>query len=235
MLTTIVNRIQSKGWEIYQRPYMMNVVGVRSEHTRAGYFDDTLHVFYRDKKEKWNHHQWRATLDPGLPYLHLPLNAAGTAIIAEGQYTDAYSLGFHRDDSTRPALVQNLQPVWVIRDNNRDNFLDLDASEPVSGMFGLNVHRTSYQNPLSGRKEIRRDSAGCTVLEDPDEYDDEFLPLMRLHRDLHGNVFTYTVLDLRDLRRFRLGRWALRFGAALALGLAGLFLYPQSDPESHEE
>lgn len=226
MLQSIRALIEAKGWQVYQRPYMMNVVGVRSGDTRAGYFDDMLHVFYRDEKGRWNHHRWRATLDPGLPYLHLPINGAGTAILQEGQYVDAYRLDHHRGNSDHPALCQRLGPVRVVRDNNRDSFLDLDATEAVSGMFGINIHRTSYGTSGEGRRQIRRDSAGCTVLEDPDEYNDEFLPLMRLHRDLHGNVFTYTVLDLREVRRKRLSRVALKMGLGLVSALLGLLFLP---------
>lgn len=222
---SIFSMMKSRGWKIYPEPYRLNIVGVRSKETRAGYFDDWLMVFYRNRDGKWVTHHWSATLDPGLPYLHLPVNNAGTAILQMGQYVDAYTLANHRDNPNHPALCQRLGEVSVVRDNNRDHFLDLKAGQAVSGMFGINIHRTSYTSHGQGiKKEIRRDSAGCTVLESPTDYDREFLPLLRTHKQLHGNAFTYTVIDLRRLQGHRWGRRGILAGVLSLLTLLGIAL-----------
>ncbi|MEM6269868.1 MAG: hypothetical protein AAF998_10545 [Bacteroidota bacterium] len=214
--------MKARKWRIYSAPYQLNIVGIRSPFTRAGKFDDLLTVFYKDERGKWHFHAWAATLDPGLHYLHLPLHHMGAAILAEGQYVDAYAVDRHRGKYY--ALCQRRAPVTVIRDYNRDDVLDFQNGKRMSGMYGINIHRTSYFNGTQGpEKAVRRDSAGCTVLREADDFNKGLMPLVETHKRLHGNVFTYSVLDFRAMQRRTRRKWIVR-GGLLALAGIGAYL-----------
>jgi hypothetical protein len=51
-LRNIINALKDKGYVIYDKPYQLNIVGVRNEQSQPNKFDDQLYVFYKD--ENWN-------------------------------------------------------------------------------------------------------------------------------------------------------------------------------------
>lgn len=218
MLSRIKSILRRNGYKLYQRPYELNIVGVRAKHTKANSFDDEIHVFYKANDRKWNYHIYKATTDPGTFWLKNPYSPQGTAILAQGQYREAYTIGLHQGKYT--ALVQRLKPVTVIRDYDRNALLDFLNGSKAKGMFGINIHRASA---VGSTKQIDRYSAGCQVFKNASDFK-EFLTLCERHRQLYGNVFTYTLLDFRAIRRESLRR--ITIGAATAmLGVIGYINY----------
>lgn len=208
MLQRLKSIVRLRGWKLYTAPYELNVIGVRSPIQMAGGFDDLLTAFYRDKQGKWQFHAWPATTDPGLPYLHLPINDLGAAILAEGQYPGVYQLAKHRGQYD--ALCQRKGTVTVIRDHNRDSILDWNNGLEVDGNFGINIHRA---RKVGETLSVDRHSAGCQVFAHAEHFQ-EFLELCRLHERLHGNLFTYSLVDFRRMRKANRRKWLLR-GALL--------------------
>lgn len=155
----------------------LNLIGQRSSERRAGALDDLLSVVWLERG-RWCELAWPCSLDPGRFYLARPINPRGTAILAPGQYRDAYALGTHRG---RPALVQ-VGPVTVRRDGDRDELLEPGVAE--SGLFGINVHDDAGAGAEA--------SAGCTVL--PRAFLDELLELVRRAVPVQGPRLTYTVV-----------------------------------------
>lgn len=98
-------------------PYELNIVGIRSRNVLPDRFDDEIHVFYKAKPFLWDYHIFRATTDPGTFWLKNPMYPKGTAILAQGQYRDAYQIGLHQ--GKYKALVQ-VKPVKILRDYDRD-------------------------------------------------------------------------------------------------------------------
>src|SRR4051812_24087856 len=88
--------LRHKGFRMYTRPFELNIVGLRSASTIPNRFDDEIHVFYKVDQKKWNYHVFKATTDPGTFWLRNPMQEQGTAILAEGQYVNAYEIGMHR-------------------------------------------------------------------------------------------------------------------------------------------
>jgi len=204
---------------LYTRPFELNIVGVRAPETKPNSFDDEIHVLYRDDKNKWVYHVFKATTDPGTYWLRNPMYEQGTAILAEGQYVNAYQIGLHRQKYE--ALVQRGM-LTIIRDYDRDAVLDFNNGNTFTGSgFGINIHRA---NAAGQTKTVDRNSAGCQVFANASDFE-FFMQLCRHHRSLYGNQFTYTLVDLRALlragRRTVLagvaGVSALLSGAALAL------------------
>lgn len=217
MLAKMKAILRGKGYRLYTRPYELNIVGVRSKNTKANRFDDELHVFYKINLLKWEYHVFKITTDPGTYWLENPLQPKGTAILAQGQYLNSYKIGMHQ--GKYKALVQQ-KPVSIIRDYDRNAWLDFLNGNKENGLFGINIHRAM----ISGNtKYIDRFSAGCQVFENAADFQ-HFLQMCDKHSDLYGNSFTYTLIDFRAIRRESIKRIAVG-GLTLAAGIFGYLHY----------
>ncbi len=211
MLARTLTALRSKAYRIFQRPFELNIVGVRARSTTPNRFDDRLEVFYRSDQGAWHHHLFRITTDPGTFWLRSPMHPQGTAILAQGQYENAYQIGLHKGQYE--ALVQRA-PVTILRDYDRNQVLRFLNGSRYSGHFGINIHRASE---IGQTKTIDQYSAGCQVFERASDFE-VFMQLCQRHRALYGNQFTYTLIDQRALAKATLRRVLI---AAFALSLAG--------------
>ncbi len=194
MLAAIVNTLRVKSYETYSRPYELNIVGIRSDSTLPNRFDDEIHVFFKNNRGQWVHYLFPATTDPGTYWLKNPMTPQGTAILKQGQYKGAYQVGLHRGKYY--ALVQR-KPVTVVRDYDRDAVLDFWNGTPDTGMFGINIHRASFNGTT---KTVDVYSAGCQVFANINDFN-LFMQLCERHKELYGNSFTYTLVDKRAIAR----------------------------------
>jgi len=204
--------LKNQGYEFYVKPYQLNIVGLRSRNTAANRFDDEIHVFYKNGNGKWVYHVYPATTDPGTFWLRNPSYPQGTAILAQGQYKDAYAIGLHR--GKYKALVQ-VKPVTVIRDYDRDAFLDFNNGTHDSGTFGINIHHAESSGTTS---YVDKYSAGCQVFQNIAHYK-EFMGLCDQHKSLYGNAFTYTLIDHRAINRVQ---WKRIIAASAAIATLAL-------------
>jgi hypothetical protein len=202
MLAKIRSILKNKGYIIYTRPYELDIVGLRSKQTRANKFDDEIHVFYKKDKSKWNYHLYKATTDPGTFWLNNPSYPEGTAILKEGQNKNAYAIGLHK--GKYKALLQ-IKPVTVMRDYDRNAILDFRNGIAEKGMFGINIHRA---NSKGKTLYIDSYSAGCQVFQSAEAFQ-EFMELCEKHKERYGNIFTYTLIDFRAVRKITLKRIAI--------------------------
>lgn len=209
-LITILKRNK---YIVYDKPYQLNIFGIRSPETNSNKFDDELHVFFRDAKLKWQHFKYAITTDPGTYWLLNPLQVLGTAILKGGQYINAYRLGLHKGQYK--ALIQN-KPVTVLRDYDRNAILDFANGKADTGMFGVNIHRSSA---IGSSSTVDKWSAGCQVFKNITDFN-HFLSLCELHKAKYGNLFTYSLLDLRMISRTTRKIWLIRIGGLL--GVSGL-------------
>lgn len=212
MLSRIKAILNSQAYEVYVKPYQLNIVGLRSKNTNANSFDDEIHVFYRTEKGDWNYHSYNATTDPGTFWLNNPSYSQGTAILAQGQYKDAYAIGLHRG---KYEALRQVKPVTVIRDYNRDSLLDFNNGTEETGIFGINIHRAESNGTT---KYIDKYSAGCQVFQNAGDFN-QFMDLCERHKSLYGNSFTYTLIDFRAVRRITWKRVIAASAAAAAITL----------------
>ena len=209
MLLAITNALRLKTYEIYNKPYQLNIIGIRSVNTVPNRFDDEIHVFFKNNGNQWVHYIFPATTDPGTYWLKNPLNPQGTAILLQGQYQNSYQIGLHRGKYY--ALVQS-KPVTVLRDYDRNAILDFNNGKPETGMFGINIHHASVNGTT---KTVDNYSAGCQVFANINEFN-LFMQLCERHKQLYGNSFTYTLIDKRTIARHQ--RKTLAIGLSVGLG-----------------
>ncbi|MBD3637207.1 MAG: hypothetical protein HUJ25_07650 [Crocinitomicaceae bacterium] len=206
-----------KGFLIYKEPFKLNIWGIRSRSTVPNRFDDVLHVFFVSDGQpikKWYHYVFPITTDPGTYWLKNPMHPQGTAMLAPGQYRDTYKIARHRNKYY--ALCQRLKPVRIIRDYNRDAVLDFNNGRPATGMFGINIHRARKTGTTY---TVDNHSAGCQVFKKAMDFN-FFMRLCEMHKRVHGNVFTYTLIDHRMEFRTVLKRAAIGILTAGTLAAA---------------
>src|SRR5258708_2059410 len=193
-LNNIQATLADKGYREFSRPYELNIVGIRADSIQPNLFDDFLHVFYKTPDGNWQLHQFPATTDPGTDSLENPLNPQGTAILKAGQYPGSHAIGMHR--GKYEALVQ-VRPVTVLREYDRKAVLDFLNGKEDTGLFGINIHHALAEGTT---KYVDKFSAGCQVFANIADFN-LFMQLCHRHRQLFGNVFTYTLIDERALIR----------------------------------
>jgi len=213
-LRNIINALKDKGYVIYDKPFQLNIVGVRNEESQPNKFDDQLYVFYKDENWNWVLKEYPITTDTGTYWLLNPMSSLGTAMLKEGQYVDAYKQGLHKGQYT--ALVQN-KPVTTYRDYDRNAVFDFGQKE-TTGNYGINIHKAG-----SDSQDVNKWSAGCQVFQKSEDFQ-EFMQLTDKHKASFGNNFTYTLLDERAIARK--GRRFLLYGGMSASVVAiGISLY----------
>ena len=197
----IETTVKEKGYKWFEdnnnKGYDVNIVGVRNSETKGrvtNAFDDCITISYKVDGE-WQFHCFQCTTDPGSAYMDNPiLENTGCAILKPNQYRGSHKLRLHAGKYL--ALGQK-KDVTVYRDNNRDDKYDLDESKTDTGLFGINIHRATGR---AGGKSTRVDkwSAGCQVIADNDDWH-EFLDIYQAAREIHGNSFSYTLLESNDI------------------------------------
>lgn len=190
-LNTLITIMRNNNFEIKDRPFELNIVGVRTDNWTPNSFDDFIFVFYKDDKGNWQGTKNPATTDPGTYWLKNPMSPQGTAILKKGQYKNSHSIGSHRGQYT--ALVQ-VAPVTTIRDFDRDNKLSYESLKATTGLYGINIHRAGS---VGTTKVVDKYSAGCQVFSDASDFAN-FIEQTKKHRDLYGNLFNYTLIDERE-------------------------------------
>jgi len=190
-LNTLITIMRNNKYEIKERPYELNIVGVRTDNWTPNSFDDFIFVFYKDDKGNWQGSKNPATTDPGTYWLKNPMSPQGTAILKKGQYNNSHAIGSHRGQYT--ALVQ-VAPVTTIRDYDRDNKLSYESLKTTTGLYGINIHRAGSSGTT---KVVDKYSAGCQVFSDASDFA-SFIETAKKHKDLYGNLFTYTLIDERE-------------------------------------
>ncbi len=209
-----------KGYRIFKDYKKLNIWGFRSKNVIPNQFDDELHVFFVEDRRpvrKWRHFVFPVTTDPGTYWLDNPMNPQGTAMLAPNQYLDTYKIDLHRGKYY--ALCQRLGKVEVIRDYDRDAVLDFYNGKKETGKFGINIHRA---RKTGSTFRVDNHSAGCQVFKNAADFN-FFMKLCEMHREIHGNKFSYTLVDQRIETRATLKKIAIIGGLAVAI-TAGYYL-----------
>jgi len=187
--------VKAKGYvwfeDVNNKGYDVNIVGIRNSttgQTVTNVFDDLLTISYKENGE-WKFHCWAATTDPGKKGVKEYHNAAGVARLVEGQYRSSHIIRLHQ--GKYEALGQN-KPVKVYRDANRD--MTYDENKIQEGVFGINIHKAGADSTY-----VENWSEGCQVFKKAADFE-AFMTICRKSRDIHGNSFTYTLIESSDIK-----------------------------------
>jgi len=197
----IQETVEGKGYKYFQdnsnKGYDVNIIGVRNSETKGkvtNAFDDTMTIAYKCEGLVWHYHEFDCTTDPGTHWVENVMNDKGVAILKPGQYRRSHKLKLHLGKYLALGQKEN---VTVYRDNNRDANYDLNESKTDTGVFGINIHRASkYEGKKS--TQVNKWSAGCQVIAANDDWH-EFLDICQIAREIHGNSFSYTLIESKDI------------------------------------
>jgi hypothetical protein len=189
----IEEAVKAKGyvWFDGEKDYDVNIVGVRNSDTGqkvTNVFDDAMTLSYK-KDGEWEFHSWQATTDPGTKGVKEFHNVLGVARLVEGQYRGSHAIGLHQG---KYEALKQVKAVKVYRDANKD--MSYDESKIQEGVFGINIHKAGADSTY-----VENWSEGCTVFKKSADFD-EFMDIIRDARDIHGNSFTYTLIESSDIK-----------------------------------
>lgn len=191
-LEEIKEVLAKKGYQFFDndKPYNLNIIGVRSNNEIANSFDDWLYLIYRDDSGEMKIYEYPITTDPGAYWLKNPMNVDGTAILVPGQYKGSHCLGLHQG---RYQALKQKAPIKVWRDNTKDTKLDKEG-RVYEGIYGINIHRSN----ASGQSiNVEKWSAGCQVFKKVANFN-FFMETCEKAAKIYGNSFTYTLLEEED-------------------------------------
>ena len=187
--------VKAKGYAWFDdasnKGFDVNIVGIRNSATGqvvTNAFDDTLTISYKENGQ-WKFHSWSATTDPGKKGVLEYHNAAGVARLVEGQYRGSHTIRLHQGKYEALGQAKN---VKVYRDVNKD--LTYDETKIQEGIFGINIHKAGADSTY-----VENWSEGCQVFKKSANFE-EFMTICRKSKDIHGNSFTYTLIESSDIK-----------------------------------
>jgi hypothetical protein len=161
--------------------YNLNIIGIRNSSTGAkvtNAFDDYIAVAYKIDGV-WGVKVWPCTVD----------NGGGTARVVIGQYTGSHAIGLHQG---KYEALRQVGPLIIERDYTKDGIYN--ASKKETGVFGINIHKAGADSV-----QVNNWSEGCQVFKKSADFD-AFMAICRKSRDIHGNSFTYTLIESLDIK-----------------------------------
>ena len=188
----IEKTLKTKGYAWFENgDYDVNIVGVRNSATGnkvTNAFDDFLTISYKEGGQ-WKFHIWPATTEPGTKGVKEFHNADGVARLVEGQYRGSHTIRLHQGKYEALGQAKN---VKVYRDANRD--MVFDETKITEGLYGINIHKAGADSTY-----VENWSEGCQVFKKSADFE-TFMSICRKARDIHGNSFTYTLIESNDIK-----------------------------------
>ena len=184
--------VKAKGYKYFENgEFNVNIIGIRNSAPGkkvTNVFDDWLTLSYKEGAV-WKFLIWPATTDPGTKGVKEFHNAGGVARLVPGQYRSSHTLGLHQG---KYQCLKQLNPVKVNRDANKD--ATYDETKIDTGVFGINIHKAGADSTY-----VENWSEGCQVFKKSADFE-EFMAICRKARDIHGNSFTYTLIESSDIK-----------------------------------
>jgi hypothetical protein len=152
-------------------------------------FDDCITISFKDETSNWQFYCWSGTCDPGKKGVMEYHNKKGVARLVPGQYRGVWSIDKHQ--GKYEALCQRNGNVTVWRDSNRDLVFEEKITD--TGIFGINIHKAGQDSTW-----VENWSEGCQVFKRVKDFD-IFMSICKKASKIHGNKFSYTLLESTDI------------------------------------
>jgi hypothetical protein len=194
----IEKAVKTKGYTWFEdasnKTYDVNIVGVRNNHPSiakkvTNLFDDCLTITYKDESGNWQFYCWMATTDPGKKGVQQFHNKKGVARLVPNQYRGVWKVDKHQ--GKYDALCQRLGNVTVWRDANKDLIFEEKVTD--TGIFGINIHKAGQDSQW-----VENWSEGCQVFKRVKDFD-VFMSICKKAAKIHGNKFSYTLIESTDI------------------------------------
>ena len=194
----IEKAVKTKGYTWFEdtsnKTYDVNIVGVRNNHPSiadkvTNVFDDWLTISFKDESGKWQFYCWNATTDPGKKGVQEFHNKKGVARLVPNQYRGVWKVDKHQ--GKYDALCQRLGNVTVWRDANKDLIFEEKVTD--TGIFGINIHKAGQDSQW-----VENWSEGCQVFKRVKDFD-VFMSICKKAAKIHGNKFSYTLIESTDI------------------------------------
>jgi hypothetical protein len=194
----IEKAVKAKGYvwfdDASNKTYDVNIIGVRNNAPSiadkvTNVFDDHLTLSFKDESLNWQSYCWMGTCDPGKKGVMEFHNNKGVARLVPGQYRGVWKIDKHQ--GKYDALCQRNGNVTVWRDANRDLLFEEKVTD--TGMFGINIHKAGTDSTW-----VENWSEGCQVFKRVKDFD-VFMSICRKAAKIHGNKFSYTLLESTDI------------------------------------
>lgn len=195
----IETAVKSKGYKWFEdnsnKGYDVNIVGVRNNAPSVAkkvtnVFDDHITLTFKDEKGVLQFYCWMATTDPGKKGVMEFHNNKGVARLVPGQYRSVWMVDKHQ--GKYEALCQRNGNVNVYRDANKN--LTFEEFIIDIGMFGINIHKSGQDSTW-----VENWSEGCQVFKRVKDFD-VFMSICKKAAKIHGNKFSYTLLESTDIK-----------------------------------
>jgi hypothetical protein len=189
--------VRTKGYKWFNddsnKGYDVNIVGIRNNAPSVAdkvtnVFDDFITLSFKENGV-WKFYIWPATTDPGTKGILETKNKSGIARLVEGQYRGSHTIRLHQGKYEALGQAKN---VKVYRDANRD--MKYDETKIQEGIFGINIHHAGADSTY-----VNDWSMGCQVFKKLKDFK-EFMKICRMSRDIHGNSFSYTLIETTDIK-----------------------------------
>ena len=189
----IAAAVLAKGYKYFENgDFNVNIIGIRNSTPGkkvTNVFDDWLSISYKENGE-WKCFVWNATTDPGKAAMLLGNNGKGTARVVPGQYPGSHMIGLHQ--GKYEALRQKAL-IKLYRDADKD--LEYDEDKIVDSFGdGINIHKAGQDSTW-----IDHWSHGCQVFKRVKDFD-AFMKIVKAAAKIHGNSFTYTLIESKDIK-----------------------------------
>lgn len=188
----IEKAVEAKGYKYFENgDYNVNIIGIRNSAPGkkvTNVFDDWLSISFK-VNEVWQFHIWSATTDPGKAPMLLGNNGTGTARVVPGQYSGSHMIRLHQ--GKYEALGQKGH-IRLYRDANKDLVYD-ESKITDSYNDGINIHKAGRDSTW-----IDHWSHGCQVFKRVMDFD-AFMKICKQAAKIHGNSFTYTLIESKDI------------------------------------
>jgi len=188
--------LTAKGYVYFEdaanKTYDVNIVGVRNSSTGnkvTNVFDDIITISFKDETGNWVYKEWMNTTEPGKKGVMEYHNAGGVARLVEGQYRGSHAVGLHQG---KYEALRQVKPLKVYRDTNKD--LIFDENKITEGVYGINIHKAGQDSTW-----VENWSEGCQVFKRVKDFD-EFMKIVKKSKKIHGNSFTYTLIESNDIK-----------------------------------
>jgi hypothetical protein len=231
-IDVIFKTMRKKNYIIYEKPYQMNIIGIRRQYEGMKYsnrFIDDCYLIYKDDKNSWKIHKYTITTMPGYykgeersgfvekgESVFLPPNQKfSDGKIAQAKINNKSSKRFKARGGLGMLKPSQMVDTYIFGEYFGDA-LRTKGSQPVyrdtttgdTITYSVGKDKPAFGGACyfhrAGENSVNVDnwSEGCQVFQNFDHWK-HFMKLCKIHVEKNGNSFTYTLMEERDIEATR--------------------------------